>query len=96
MADRTDGDRQQSAGQLPSDLERLMDLVVTRHVWGRNLSAEQMQATLASALDEGRRHLVKVRAEEDGRMGIEFDPELGDVGRAFVEASKRVPGNRPS
>ncbi|MCK1611048.1 MULTISPECIES: hypothetical protein [unclassified Bradyrhizobium] len=81
---------------LPADLERLMELVVTRHVWGRKLAAEQMQETLASALDEGRRHLVTVREEEDGRLGIEFDPELGDVGRAFVEASKALPLSRPS
>jgi hypothetical protein len=89
MADRTDGG-------LPVDLERLMELVVTRLVWGRGLSAEQMQEKLASALDEGRRHLVTVRAAEDGRLGIEFAPELGDVGRAFVEASKSAPSNRPS
>lgn len=81
---------------LPADLERLMELVVTRHVWGSKLDAEQMQETLASALDVGRRHLVTVREEEDGRLGIEFDPELGDVGRAFVEASKGAPTNRPS
>lgn len=55
-----------------------------------------MRATLAATLDEGRRHLVTVREEEDGRLGIEFAPELGDVGRAFVEASKSAPGNRPS
>lgn len=89
MADRADGD-------LPVDLERLMELVVTRHVWGRDLTAEQMQETLASALDEDRRHLVKVCTAEDGRLGIEFAPELGDVGRAFVEASKSAPSNRPS
>lgn len=83
-ADRTDGNR--------DDLARLIELVVTRHVWGRDLTEEQMQDTLASALDEGRRHLIKVRAVEDGRLAIEFAPELGDVGRAFIEASKSAPG----
>lgn len=95
MADRADGDRRLNV-PLPADLKRLMDLVVTRHVWGRNLNAEQMQEKLASALDEGRRHLVTVHEQEDGRLGIEFAPELGDVGRAFTEASKSAPSNRPS
>lgn len=81
---------------LPSDLKRLMELVVTRHVWARGLDAEQMQEKLASALDEGRRHLVTVRNGENGRPEIEFNPELGDVGRAFIEASKTAPDNRPS
>ncbi|GMO10768.1 hypothetical protein BwSH20_30670 [Bradyrhizobium ottawaense] len=31
-----------------------------------------------------------------GRLEIEFSPELRDVGRAFVDASKGVPTNRPS
>lgn len=88
MADQTDGDR--------SDLARLMELVVTRHIWGRGLEAEQMQATLASALDPGRRHMVIVRRAQSGQLEIEFAPELGDVGRAFVEASKIAPGNPPS
>ncbi len=79
-----------------ADLERLMELVVTRHVWGRGLDAEQMREKLASALDEGRRHLVNVREGQGGRLEIEFSPELGDVGRAFVDASKGVPTNRPS
>jgi hypothetical protein len=74
----------------------LMDLVVTRHVWGRNLRAEQMQKKLASALDDGRRHLVTVCLQEDGRLGIEFAPELGGVKRAFVEALKGAPNNRPA
>jgi hypothetical protein len=39
---------------LRDDLNRLMELVVTRHVWGRDLAAEQMQEKLASVLDEGR------------------------------------------
>ncbi|MDA9399704.1 hypothetical protein ACM42_23595 [Bradyrhizobium sp. CCBAU 25338] len=73
-----------------------MELVVTRHIWGRGLTAEQMQDTLASALDEGRRHLVRVRKGPDEQMEIEFKAELGDVGRAFVEASKSAPDNRPS
>ena len=73
-----------------------MELVVTRHVWGGNLSAEQMQNTLASALDESRRHLVTVRKTRSGRLDIEFNPELGDVGRAFIEASISAPTNRPS
>lgn len=73
-----------------------MELVVTRHVWGRGLTAEQMQETLASALDEGRRHLVSVCEAESGRLEIEFKAELGDVGRAFVEASATAPTNRPS
>lgn len=94
MADRTDGNRQQEP--LPADLKALTELVVTRHVWGRQLSAEQMQEKLASALDEGRRHLVTVRRAERGRLEIGFSPELGDVGRAFVEASKTAPSNRPS
>jgi len=81
---------------VPADLEHLMELVVTRHVWARGLNAEQMREQLASVLDEGRRHLVTVREEAGGRLGIEFDPELGDVGRAFVEASKGAPNNRPS
>jgi hypothetical protein len=81
---------------LRADLNRLMELVVTRHVWGRDLAAEQMQEKLASALDEGRRHLVTVRKGENGRLEIEFKPELGDVGRAFIEASKSAPNNRPS
>jgi hypothetical protein len=55
-----------------------------------------MQEKLASALDDGRRHLVSVRQGQAGRLEIEFKPELGDVGRAFVEASKHVPNNRPS
>lgn len=87
MADRTDSNR--------NDLARLMELVVTRHIWGRGLAAEQMQETLASALDEGRRHMVTVRRGQGGQLEIEFAPELGDVGQAFVEASKRAPGNRP-
>lgn len=57
--------------------------------------AEQMQAKLASALDEGRSHLVSVRNGKGGRLDIEFSPELGDVGRAFAEASKSAPNNRP-
>jgi hypothetical protein len=81
---------------LPADLERLMELVVTRHVWGRNLDAEQMQEHLRLSLDEGRRHLVTVRRAADGQLGIEFDLDLGDVRRAFAEASKSVPSNRPS
>jgi hypothetical protein len=92
VANRTDG-RQR---ELPEDLKRLMQLVVTRHVWGRDLSAVQMQEKLAAALDDGRRHLVTVRKEDDGRLGVEFAPELGDVGRAFSEASKAAPGNRPA
>jgi hypothetical protein len=75
-----------------SDLERLMELIVTRHVWGRDLAAEQMQREL----DDGRRHLVSVRRAENGRLDIEFSPELGDVDRAFVEASKMSPSYRPS
>ena len=60
------------------------------------LIGEQMQAQLASALDEGRRHLVSVRERPNGQLEIEFAPELGEVGGAFVEASKRAPNNRPS
>lgn len=88
MADQTDGNR--------SDLARLMELVVTRHIWGRGLEPEQMQETLASALDQGRRHMVTVRRAQSGQLEIEFAPELGDVSRAFVEASKSAPTNRPS
>ena len=95
MADRAGGDRQRGDA-LPSDLMKLMELVVTRHVWGRGLSGEQMQAKLASALDEGRRHLISVRNGKGGSLDIEFNPELGDVGRAFAEASKSAPSNRPS
>lgn len=90
MANRADGDCQR-ADVLPADLTRLMELVVTRHVWGRGLSGERVQAKLASALDEGRRHLVSVQAGKDGNLNIEFSPELGDVGRAFTEASKTAP-----
>ena len=54
-----------------------------------------MQAKLASALDAGRRHLVTVRKGEVGRLDVEFAPELGDVKRAFVEASRGGPNNRP-
>jgi hypothetical protein len=96
MADRTGGGRQQRGTPLPTDLKRLMDLVVTRHVWGRNLSAEQMQEKLASALDVDRRHLVTVRKGEGGLLDIQFAPELGDVERAFVEASKGTPNRRLS
>jgi hypothetical protein len=96
VADRTYGDCQRSGEAVPGDLERLMELVVTRHVWGRSLSAEQMQETLASALDESRRHLVTVRKAKSGRLEIEFSPELGDVGRAFIEASTSAPTTRPS
>jgi hypothetical protein len=71
-----------------------MELVVTRHVWGRGLAADRMQEKLASALDEGRRHLVTVREGKNGRP--EFSPELGEVGRAFNDASKAAPNNRPS
>jgi hypothetical protein len=46
MADRTGGDRERRGTPLPADLKRLMELVVTRHVWGRNLNAEQMQRSL--------------------------------------------------
>lgn len=95
MADRAGGDRER-VEPLPADLMRLMELVVTRHVWGRGLSGKQMQAKLASALDEGRRHLVSVRRAKSGCIDIEFSPELGDVGRAFTEASKTAPFNRPS
>ena len=94
MANREGSDRQRVEA-LPSDLRRLMELVVTRHVWGRGLSAEQMQAKLASTLDEGRRHLVTVRSGTAGRFEVEFNPELGDVGRAFAEASKGAPRSRP-
>lgn len=94
MADRTDGHHQPES--LPEDLKRLMELVVTRHIWGRQLSAEQMQETLASALDEGRRHLVTVRRSKSGRLEIGFKPELGDVGWAFIQASKAAPNNRPT
>jgi len=93
MTNRADGYRQP---ELPADLKRLIKLVVTRHVWGRQLSAEQMQEKLASALDEGRRRLVTVRKAKSGRLEIEFSPELRDVGRAFTEASKGAPNNRPS
>ncbi|WP_161491282.1 hypothetical protein [Bradyrhizobium neotropicale] len=55
-----------------------------------------MQEKLAAALDEGRRHLVTVRKGKNGRIDIEFNPELGDVGRAFDEASKAAPNNLPS
>ncbi|WP_375049764.1 hypothetical protein [Bradyrhizobium sp. 8-10B] len=73
-----------------------MELVVTRHVWGRGLSAEQMQAKLASVLDEGRRHLVHVRSGKNGRLEVEFDGQLGDIGRAFNEAAKTAPNNIPN
>ncbi len=96
MADRTYSDCQRSGPAVPGDLARLMELVVTRHVWGQSLSAEQMQEALASALDESRRHLVTVRRANSGRLEIEFNPELGDVGRAFVEASNSAPTTRPS
>jgi len=92
--DRAESDNQQLS--MPPDLKRLMELVVTRHVWGRQLSAEQMQERLASALDDGRRHLVTVRKAKSGRLEIGFAPELGDVGRAYLEASKTIPTNRPS
>jgi len=92
--DRAGGDNQQLS--TPPDLKRLMELVVTRHVWGRRLSAEQMQERLASALDDGRRHLVTVRRARSGRLEIGFAPELGDVGRAYIEASQTAPANRPS
>ena len=69
---------------------------MTRHVWGRGLATEQMQEKLAATLDDGRRHLVTVRRGEGGSPEIEFNPALGDVGRAFIEASKRAPSNRPS
>jgi hypothetical protein len=49
---------------LRDDLKRLMELVITRHVWGRDLTAEQMQEKLASALDDGRRHPVAVVEEK--------------------------------
>ena len=81
---------------MSSDLDRLMQLVVTRHVWGKDLNAQQMQERLASALDEGRRHLVTVRKTKDGRLGIEFHAGLGDVERAFNEAAKTAPNNLPS
>lgn len=89
-------DRAYSGCPLPEDLKRLMELVVTRHIWGDQLDAGQMQEQLASVLDEGRRHLVTVRPSKSGRLEIEFKPELGDVGRAFLEASKGAPSNRPS
>lgn len=74
--------------EVPADLARLMQLVVTRHVWGKGLTAEQMQERLAFALDEGRTRLVSVRTLVSGRLEVEFDARLGDVGRAFKEASK--------
>ena len=77
-----------NSGALPPDLERLIELVVTRHVWGRGLTAKQMQVKLASALDDHRRHLVIVRDGKNGRLEIEFGPELGDVARAFSEAGQ--------
>ena len=46
--------RMSDQDSLPADLRRLMQLVVTRHGWGKGLTAEQMQERLASALDEGR------------------------------------------
>ncbi|MGY4467649.1 hypothetical protein ACVWWK_003358 [Bradyrhizobium sp. LB9.1b] len=75
-------------GGVPADLARLMQLVVTRHVWGKGLTAEQMRDRLASALDKDRAHLVSVRTLVSGRLEVEFDAQLGDVGRAFEEASK--------
>jgi hypothetical protein len=81
------------ADRIRADLVRLMELVVTRHVWGRGLTAEQMQEQLGSVLDDGRRHLVTVSVAKSGRLEIEFSPELGDVGRAFAEASKLAPHN---
>ena len=84
MADRTNGESEQLQS-MPSDLKTLMELVVTRNVWGRDLSVGQMEAKLASVLDEGRRHLVTVCEQHDGELSIEFAPELGDVGRAFAE-----------
>lgn len=54
-----------------------LELVVTRHVWGGNLSAEQMQETLAATLDAGRRHQVTVRRAKSGRLELEFNPKLG-------------------
>lgn len=72
-----------------------MELVVTRHIWGSALRAEQMQEKLASVLNEGHRHLVTVRKAQSGHLEIQFDQELGDVGGAFTETSKSVPGNRP-
>ncbi|MHC2521681.1 hypothetical protein [Bradyrhizobium diazoefficiens] len=77
---------------VPDDLARLMQLVVTRHVWGKGLTAEQMREKLASALDDGRTHLVSVRTLVSGRLEVEFDAKLGDVGRAFEEASKAASG----
>jgi NADH dehydrogenase FAD-containing subunit len=76
---------------MSTDLDRLMQLVVTRHIWGKGLSAEQMQERLSSVLDEGRRHLVTVRKAGGGRLGIEFAAGLGDVERAFKEAAKSSP-----
>lgn len=79
---------------MSSDLDRLMQLVVTRHEWGKGLNAKQMQDRLSSALDEGRRHLIKVRTARNGRLGIEFDPALGDVEGAFNRASDTERQNR--
>lgn len=80
---------------MSADLDRLMELVVTRHLWGLGLNAAQMQARLSSALDEGRRHLVRVRQGNNGRLEIEFDGQLGDIGHAFSQAAKTAPNNRP-
>ena len=90
MADRTNCGSHQLES-MPSDLKALMELVLTRNVWGRGLSVSQMETKLASVLDEGRRHLVTVCERCDGELSIEFAPELGDVGRAFAEALRAAP-----
>jgi hypothetical protein len=36
------------------------------------------------------RHVVTVREENDGRLGVEFAPELGDVERAFEKRQRAL------
>lgn len=68
--------------EVPADLARLMQLVVTRHAWGKGLTAEQMQEKLASVLDDGRTHLVSVRTL--------VNLELFKIGRAYFTTRRHV------
>ena len=49
--------------------------------FGIELAEEGVEAVLLleAVLDASRRHLVTVREENGGRLGINLAPELGDV-----------------
>lgn len=71
-----------------------MELVVTRHIWGRGLTAEQMQEKLASALDDGHRHMVNVRRGQSGQLPMRNGRIIKVAATKFaVRHAVRVPSH---